>query len=155
MTKTPLSCKINGRAIEVEVAPETLLLDLLRGELRLTGAKRGCESGYCGCCTVLLDGKAVHSCCVLALRAAGREVTTIEGLEGERGLHRLQRSFLKLGAAQCGYCTAGMIMSAKALLDGTPSPREDDVKRALAGNLCRCTGYLAIIDAVLDAAGEV
>jgi aerobic carbon-monoxide dehydrogenase small subunit len=155
MTRKRLKLKINGRPCEVEVARSTLLLDLLRDELGLTGAKRGCETGYCGCCTVLLNGKAVHSCCVLALRAEGREVVTIEGLEQGGDLHPLQKSFLALGAAQCGYCTPGMILSSKALLDDTPSPTESDVRRALAGNLCRCTGYVSIIEAVLHASHEV
>lgn len=155
MTRKTLKLKINGRTLEAEITPSTLLLDLLRDELGLTGAKRGCETGYCGCCTVLMDGNAVHSCCVLALRAAGCEVETIEGLAQAEELHPLQKSFLACGAAQCGYCSAGMILSSKALLDTTPSPTENDVRRALAGNLCRCTGYLSIIEAVLHAAREV
>jgi carbon-monoxide dehydrogenase small subunit len=143
---------VNGKLNKVEIEPSTLLLDLLRDKLGLTGAKRGCETGYCGCCTVLIDGKAVHSCSILAMRAREHEILTIEGMESDGKLHPIQQSFLELNAAQCGYCSPGMIMSARALLDANPAPTHAEVSRALSGNLCRCTGYLPIIDAVLQAA---
>lgn len=154
MTKRELQLKVNGRPFEIEVFPSTTLLDVLRDELGLTGAKRGCETGYCGCCTVLLDGRAIHSCSILACRAKGHEILTIEGLERESGLHPLQRAFMDRGASQCGYCSPGMILSGKALLDSNPNPSEAEVRRALSGNLCRCTGYLPIIEAVLSVARE-
>jgi carbon-monoxide dehydrogenase small subunit len=154
MTKRELQLKVNGRLFEIEVFPSTTLLDLLRDELGLTGAKRGCETGYCGCCTVLLDGRAIHSCSILACRAKGHEILTIEGLESESELHPLQRAFMDRGASQCGYCSPGMILSGKALLDSNPNPSEAEVRRALSGNLCRCTGYLPIIEAVLSVARE-
>ena len=144
--------RVNGKVEKVDIDPSTLLLDLLRENLGLTGAKRGCETGYCGCCTVLIDGKAIHSCSMLAMRAKEHEIVTIEGMEKDGKLHPIQQSFLELNAAQCGYCTPGMIMSARALLDQNPAPTPAEVSRALSGNLCRCTGYLPIIDAVLHAA---
>lgn len=154
MTKRELQLKVNGRLCKIEVFPSTTLLDVLRDELGLTGAKRGCETGYCGCCTVLLDGRAIHSCSILAFRAKGHEILTIEGLERDGELHPLQRAFMDRGASQCGYCSPGMILSGKALLDSNPNPSEAEVRRALSGNLCRCTGYLPIIEAVLLAARE-
>lgn len=154
MTKRELQLKVNGRPFEIEVFPSTTLLDVLRDELGLTGAKRGCETGYCGCCTVLLDGRAIHSCSILACRAKGHEILTIEGLERDGELHPLQRAFMDRGASQCGYCSPGMILSGKALLDSNPNPSEAEVRRALSGNLCRCTGYLPIIEAVLSVARE-
>lgn len=150
MTKRELQLKVNGGISRVEVFPSTTLLDVLRDELGLTGAKRGCETGYCGCCTVLLDGKPIHSCSILAFRAQGHEIQTIEALEQDGKLHPLQRAFMDRGASQCGYCTPGMILSAKGLLDSNPNPSEAEVRRALSGNLCRCTGYLPIIEAVLS-----
>jgi aerobic carbon-monoxide dehydrogenase small subunit len=149
MTRVNLEIEINGKLHKVEIDPSTLLLDLLRDELELTGAKRGCETGYCGCCTVLMDGKAVHSCSVLAMRARDHEILTIEGMDTDGKLHPIQQAFLELNAAQCGYCSPGMIMSARALLDSNPTPDRAEISRALSGNLCRCTGYLPIIDAVL------
>jgi aerobic carbon-monoxide dehydrogenase small subunit len=149
MTRVNLEIEINGKLHKVEIDPSTLLLDLLRDELELTGAKRGCETGYCGCCTVLMDGKAVHSCSVLAMRAKDHEILTIEGMDTDGKLHPIQQAFLELNAAQCGYCSPGMIMSARALLDSNPTPDRAEISRALSGNLCRCTGYLPIIDAVL------
>src|SRR5574341_1771099 len=154
MTNRELQLKVNGRLFEIELFPSTTLLDALRDELGLTGAKRGCETGYCGCCTVLLDGRAIHSCSILACRAKGHEILTIEGLERESELHPLQRAFMDRGASQCGYCSPGMILSGKALLDANPNPSEAEVRRALSGNLCRCTGYLPIIEAVLSVARE-
>ena len=154
MTRVNLEIEINGKLHKVEIDPSTLLLDLLRDELGLTGAKRGCETGYCGCCTVLMDRKAVHSCSILAMRAKDHEILTIEGMEKDGKLHPIQQSFLDLNAAQCGYCSPGMIMSARALLDSNPTPNRAEISRALSGNLCRCTGYLPIIDAVLQASQQ-
>jgi aerobic-type carbon monoxide dehydrogenase small subunit (CoxS/CutS family) len=139
---------VNGDAHSVAVRPTVTLLELLRDHLGLTGTKRGCDFGDCGTCTVLLDGDAVKSCLVLAVAVDGREVTTIEGLESNGTMHPLQKSFIAAGAIQCGYCTPGMVMAAKALIDRTPEPTEADIKTALGGNLCRCTGYTRIIDAV-------
>jgi carbon-monoxide dehydrogenase small subunit len=155
--KKVLQLKVNGRLHKLEVEPSRLLLDALREDLGLMGAKRGCGEGYCGCCSVLLDGKAVHSCCVLAMRVAGREITTIEGLAVDKKLDPLQEAFVARGASQCGYCSPGMILSAKALLSENPHPTEEQVRVGLAGNLCRCTGYHKIMEAVLSvasAAGE-
>jgi carbon-monoxide dehydrogenase small subunit len=142
---------VNGNWRAATVEPQVTLLDLLRDEWHLLGAKRGCDEGDCGACTVLLDGKPVNSCLVLAVRANGRQVTTVEGLGEEEHLHPLQEAFIQHGALQCGFCGSGMLMSAKALLDGNPSPTEADIRQALAGNLCRCTGYSKIVDAVLSA----
>jgi carbon-monoxide dehydrogenase small subunit len=147
-----LSLEINGRGRAVEVEPGTLLLDALRS-LGLTGARRGCETGYCGACTVHLDGRAVRSCLQLALRVQGRRITTIEGLAGEE-LHPVQRAFVAHGAMECGYCIPGMIMLASGLLAENPRPNADQVRRVLASNLCRCTGYQKMVDAVLEAATE-
>ncbi len=152
MTKRELELKINGTISRAEVFPSALLLDVLRDEIGLTGAKRGCETGYCGCCTVLLDGKPIHSCSILAFRTKGHEIRTIESLEQDGKLDPLQKAFLEKGASQCGYCTPGMILSAKGLLDSNPKPSEAEIRRALSGNLCRCTGYLPIIEAVLSVA---
>jgi len=151
MARVDLEIRINGELFKVAVDPSTLLLDLLRDELGLTGAKRGCETGYCGCCSVLMDGKAIHACSILAMRAKEHEILTIEGMEQDGKLHPIQEAFLEFNAAQCGYCTPGMIMSARALLVSNPSPDRAEVSRALSGNLCRCTGYLPIIEAVLHA----
>ena len=151
MARVDLEIRINGKLFKVAVDPSTLLLDLLRDELGLTGAKRGCETGYCGCCSVLMDGKAIHACSILAMRAKEHEILTIEGMEQDGKLHPIQEAFLEFNAAQCGYCTPGMIMSARALLGSNPSPDRAEVSRALSGNLCRCTGYLPIIEAVLHA----
>lgn len=140
--------KINGKAVEVAVKPTWTLLRVLREELRLTGTKKGCEQGDCGACTVIMDGKAVNACLVLALQAQSREIETIEGLGTPDDLHPLQESFIENGAVQCGYCTSGMLMSGTALLDKNPKPNIDEIKRAISGNLCRCTGYVKIIDAI-------
>lgn len=150
--KIPIRLKINGETCEGNVKSSTTLLELLRDELGLTGTKKGCDTGQCGACTVILDGKTVNSCLVLALDANGREVTTIEGLAKGGRLHPLQESFIQEGAVQCGYCTSGMILSAKALLDENPKPTAEEVKGAIEGNLCRCTGYGRIVQAVLKAA---
>jgi carbon-monoxide dehydrogenase small subunit len=143
---------VNDRDYEVAVEPNTTLVDLLRIHLGLTGTKKGCDLGDCGACTVLLDGKAVNSCLVLAVQAGGRTVQTIEGLETAHGLHPLQQAFIEKGAIQCGFCSSGMILSAKELLERTPSPDEPEIRRAISGNLCRCTGYQKIIEAIKDAA---
>ena len=143
--------KVNGEIRSADVPPETTLLKLLREHLNLTGAKLGCDVGDCGTCTVIVDGESVNSCLMLAGRASGREVTTIEGLASSEQLHPLQEKFEELGALQCGFCGPGMIISAKALLDKNPEPTVFEVKDALSGNLCRCTGYTKIIEAVLDA----
>ncbi len=143
--------KVNGEIRSADVPPETTLLKLLREHLSLTGAKLGCDVGDCGTCTVIVDGESVNSCLMLAGRASGREVTTIEGLASSEQLHPLQEKFEELGALQCGFCGPGMIISAKALLDKNPEPTVFEVRDALSGNLCRCTGYTKIIEAVLDA----
>jgi carbon-monoxide dehydrogenase small subunit len=143
---------VNDREYEVAVDPNTTLVDLLRGHLGLTGTKKGCDLGDCGACTVLLDGKAVNSCLVLAVQAGGRTVQTIEGLETAQGLHPLQQAFIEKGAIQCGFCSSGMILSAKDLLEKTPHPNEPEIRRAISGNLCRCTGYQKIIEAIKEAA---
>ena len=143
--------KVNGDTRSADVPPETTLLKLLREHLLLTGAKLGCDVGDCGTCTVMVDGESVNSCLMLAGRANGREVTTIEGLANSEQLHPLQEKFEELGALQCGFCGPGIIISAKALLDKNPEPSVFEVRDALAGNLCRCTGYTKIIEAVLDA----
>jgi carbon-monoxide dehydrogenase small subunit len=139
---------INDQHYEVAVEPNQTLVDLLRYQLKLTGTKKGCEMGDCGSCTVIMDGKAVNSCLVLALQADGRTIQTIEGLETGEGLHPIQEAFVEKGAIQCGFCSSGMILSAKTLLDQKPNPSETEIRRALSGNLCRCTGYQKIIEAV-------
>jgi len=152
--KVKIVLKVNGEPREVYVEPGWTLLRVLREDLGLTGAKNGCGNGECGACTVIMDGKAVPSCLVLAVSAEGKEIETIEGLQkgGER--HALQRAFIEHGAVQCGFCTPGMIMSAKALLDENPEPAEDAVREALQGNLCRCTGYKKIVEAVMSVSGR-
>ena len=139
---------INDQRHEVAVEPNQTLVDLLRYQLGLTGTKKGCEMGDCGSCTVVLDGKAVNSCLVLALQADGCSIQTIEGLQTGEGLHPVQEAFVEKGAIQCGFCSSGMILSAKTLLDQKSNPTETEIRRALAGNLCRCTGYQKIIEAV-------
>lgn len=150
MSKKSLQLTINGEPYELTVEPCTTLAELLREELHLTGTKEGCGIGMCGACTVLLDGKAIKSCLVLALKANGKEITTIEGLAAKGEIHPLQKAFIDHGAIQCGYCTPGMILSAKALLDENPHPTEEEVRMAMVGNLCRCTGYVKILEAILS-----
>lgn len=146
---------INGQSRAIEAPPMTRLLDVLRRDLGLTGSKEGCGEGECGSCTVLVDGEAWLSCLVPVCQVAGRSVTTIEGLESSEGrLHRLQQTFVTEGGAQCGICTPGFIVAAKALLDQTSNPTRAEVREALAGNLCRCTGYTKIVDAVMEAARD-
>jgi carbon-monoxide dehydrogenase small subunit len=144
----PLTMTVNGRQVTVEIMADELLVDVLRDRLGLTGTKIGCNEGECGACTVLLDGRAVLSCLIPALRAQGREITTIEGLSDGETLHPIQQSFVEHGAVQCGYCIPGLILSAKALLDTKPHPSRAEIKEAIAGNLCRCTGYAKIIEAI-------
>ena len=139
---------VNDMDYEVAVKPNQTLVDMLREELGLTGTKNGCGEGDCGACTVILDGTPVNSCLILAMQADGRTITTIEGVEGKDSLHPLQQAFMEKGAVQCGFCTPGMILSAKSLLDENPSPSEEEIREGISGNLCRCTGYLQIIDAV-------
>jgi len=143
-----LAMRVNGEPAEVSFAPYKTLLEVLREDLNLPGTKHGCELGECGACAVLLDGQPVLSCLVLGLECEGREVVTVEGLTCEGKLHPLQDAFADLGAAQCGYCTPGILVTAKALLDRCPQPTREQVKEALSGNLCRCTGYLQIFEAV-------
>ena len=155
MAEKKIKLNVNGKQLRVPVRPTDTLVDVLRDTLGLTGTKKSCGVGDCGACTVVVDGKAIHSCLTLAMDVQGRTITTIEGLEGEDGtLHPLQESFVENGAIQCGFCTPGMIMSAKALLDEIPNPTEEEVRQALSGNLCRCTGYAKIIQAVLEVLGE-
>ncbi|TGE39782.1 (2Fe-2S)-binding protein [Desulfosporosinus fructosivorans] len=149
-----LEMTVNGMAQRVRVKPNDRLIDVLRESLGLTGAKEGCSGeGECGACTVIMNGKAVNSCLVLALQARGKEIVTIEGLEHNGELDLLQQAFIDSGAVQCGYCTPGMIMAAKALLMENPTPSEAEIRLAIAGNLCRCTGYIKIIDAIQAVAG--
>ena len=150
--KAKIALEVNGEPVEVAFAPHKTLLEVLREDLGLTGTKHGCELGECGTCTVLLDGTPVLSCLVLGLACADRRVTTVEGMAGGGKLHPLQEAFAELGAAQCGYCTPGILLSAKSLLEGNPRPTRGEIREALAGNLCRCTGYEKIIDAVKLAA---
>ena len=148
---TILRMTVNGNRVEVAVKPTWTLLRVLREELRLTGTKKGCEQGDCGACTILMDGEAVNACLVLALQAESKVLQTIEGLGSPERLHPLQESFIRNGAVQCGFCTAGMLMSATALLKKNSDPDTGEIKRGISGNLCRCTGYIKIIKAIKDA----
>jgi carbon-monoxide dehydrogenase small subunit len=148
----PLTLEVNGRAVTTEVAPATLLIDLLRGPLALTGTHAGCDTAQCGACTVLLDGQAVKSCSVLAVQAQGRRVTTVEGLAQGDQLHPLQQAFMDCHGLQCGFCTPGMMMTSACLLAKSAQPSEAEIVDAIEGNLCRCTGYVNIVAAVKQAA---
>jgi len=150
-----IKLKVNGINHEISVGITTNLLEVLRDKLHITSPKAGCENGDCGSCSVIINGKLMRACITNALSIDGAEVLTIEGLSADGGLHPLQKHFYEMNAFQCGFCTPGMIMAAKALLDRNPSPSKEEVKEALAGNLCRCTGYVTIIDAVLAAAKEM
>ncbi|MBN1249053.1 MAG: (2Fe-2S)-binding protein [Anaerolineae bacterium] len=150
--KTLVTATVNGEAVEFLCEPHHSLLTVLRETLGLTGAKEGCNDGNCGACSVLLDGRLVNSCMVLAVEVEGREVTTVEGLAGWDGLHPIQEAFIALDALQCGYCTPGMLIASKALLDQHPDPTDEEIRTWLAGNLCRCTGYDKIVRAVRAAA---
>jgi carbon-monoxide dehydrogenase small subunit len=153
--KMRISATINGEPSEFLCAPHQSLLECLRDVLGLTGSKEGCNDGNCGACSVLLDGRLVNACLVLGVEIEGREVTTVEGLAGWRGLHPLQQAFVEQDAVQCGYCTPGMLIAAKALLDRDPDPSETEIRTWLAGNLCRCTGYDKIVRAVQSAAASM
>ena len=150
-SKEVLRFCVNGRGREVLVKPYATLLEVLREDLRLTGTKHGCETGECGACMVLIDGVPKLSCVVLPAQAEGTDVTTIEGVAEGSTLHPVQQAFMDLGAVQCGYCTPGMVLAAKALLEANPTPSTGEIKEALAGNLCRCTGYVSIVEAVQEA----
>ena len=152
MKTSKIRIKVNGEWHEITVPNQKTLLDVIRGDLQLTGTKRMCDSGECGSCTVIMDGKAVNSCIVLAVEADGKEINTIEGLSTIGKLHPIQEEFVAKGAIQCGFCTPGMILTAKAFLDQKPDPTAQEVKTAIAGNLCRCTGYIRIVNAILSAA---
>jgi carbon-monoxide dehydrogenase small subunit len=153
--KAHIQLRVNGEPVEVAFAPHKTLLEVLREDLGLTGTKHGCELGECGCCAVLVDGKPVLSCLVLGLAVEGREVTTVEGMADGPTLHPLQEAFAELGAAQCGYCTPGILLTAMALLEKAPRPSRETIKEELAGNICRCTGYIKIYEAVELAAARM
>jgi carbon-monoxide dehydrogenase small subunit len=154
--KRVVDVTINGERHELALEPYRSLLDVLRNEVGLTGTKKGCDVGDCGACTVLLDGKPVNSCLVLGVEAGGCDVVTIEGIQpGPDRLHPLQESFMKHGGAQCGFCTPGLIVMAKALLDENPNPTEDEIRFGIAGNICRCTGYTKVVEAIQAAAREL
>ncbi len=150
--KKLVQLRVNGDTYEVRVEPWRTLVEAIREDIGLTGTKESCSTGECGACTVLLDGKPVNSCLVLAVEAEGKDIMTIEGLAERGELHPLQEAFIRHGAIQCGFCTPGMLLSAKALLDRNPHPTESEVKEAISGNLCRCTGYVKIVEAILAAA---
>ena len=153
--KSHISFSLNGETAEVAFAPHKTLLEVLREDLGLTGTKHGCELGECGTCTILVDGRSILSCLMLGLEAEDRNVTTIEGMAEGGRLHPLQDTFADLGAAQCGYCSPGFLLAAKELIDKSPNPSRDEIKEALSGNLCRCTGYIKIYEAVELAAARV
>jgi carbon-monoxide dehydrogenase small subunit len=149
-----ITLNVNGEEFEVLTKVHRTLLEVLREDLGLTGTKRGCDVGTCGACTVLIEGKPYLSCLTLAVDVQGKKIVTIEGLAQDRGTHPLQKAFVEKGAIQCGFCTPGMILTAKAFLDENPHPSEEEVKKAISGNLCRCTGYVKIIEAILSVAGK-
>ncbi len=150
-----ISFRLNGREVTCEARDNITLLDLLREEMGVKSVKKGCDQGECGACTVLLDGSPVNSCLILAPKLEGREVTTVEGIQEDPIMRGLVDSFIEDGAIQCGFCTPGMLLSAYALLRGNPRPTSDEVKRAIVGNLCRCTGYVNIVKAIIDASGRM
>lgn len=150
-----ISLTVNGKSYELLVKPWTTLLDVIRDDLGLIGTKEGCGLGECGACTVIMDGKTVNSCLILALEAYGKEIITVEGLAQGDKLHPIQEAFVEYGGLQCGFCTPGMIISAKALLDENPNPTDDEIRRGIAGNFCRCTGYTKIIESVKVAAKDI
>ena len=152
--KQPMTFTINGEIYEDEIDVRRTLLEVLRENFGLTGTKKGCNEGECGTCTVLLDGKPVASCIVLAIEAQGKSIETVEGLEQNGELHRLQQAFIEHGAFQCGFCTPGVLMAAKGLFNKNPKPSEEEARRAIAGNLCRCTGYNKYVEAILDVAAK-
>lgn len=146
--KKLITVNINEKDYELAVSPNQTLVDLLRYELSLTATKKGCEVGDCGTCTVIMDGKPVNSCLVLAVQANGKRIQTLEGVETDKGLHPIQQAFIEQGAIQCGFCTSGMILSGKSLLERNPKPDEAEIRKAISGNLCRCTGYQKIVGAI-------
>ena len=150
-----ISLTINDRQYDLAVQPNLTLADMLRYNLKLTGTKKGCDEGDCGSCTVIMDGRPVNSCLVLAVQANGKTVTTIEGVETDEGLHPVQKAFVEHGAIQCGFCSSGMILSGKSLLENNPNPDEMEVRTAISGNLCRCTGYQKIVEAIQAAGKEM
>ena len=154
MKRYPMKIQLNGKWLEMEVAARETLLEALRGKLEAKEVKNGCAKGDCGACTVILEGKAINACLTLALQANGREVTTLKGIGTVRDPHPLQKSFVEKGAIQCGFCTGGQVMSAKAFLDGHASPGRDEIREAISGNLCRCTGYNKIVEAIEAVAGS-
>lgn len=153
--KQKITLTVNGEIYELEVEPWWTLLDVLREKLFLTGTKKGCDHGDCGSCTVLIDGKAKLSCLTLAVEGHGKDISTIEGIAKGRVLHPIQQAFVEHGAIQCGFCTPGMVLAAKALLDKNPRPTEDEIKEGLSGNLCRCTGYVKIVNAVMASSEKI
>lgn len=146
---------VNGKAYAIQVEPSKTILEVLRDDLKLTGAKKGCDDANCGACTIIMDGKAVKCCSLLIGQARGKKIQTIEGLENENGLHPLQKAFIDRFAIQCGFCTPGMIMTAKAILDANPDANEEDIREGMHGNVCRCTGYVKIIEAVEAARDQI
>ncbi len=153
MTTQRLECIVNNKKVDIDVAPDAILLDVLRENLNLTGPKKGCGEGECGACTVIIDGVTINSCMYPALKANGKEIITVEGLsEGE--LTKLQQAFIDEGAVQCGFCTPGMLLSAKVILDKYPNPTREEIRKGISGNLCRCTGYTKILNAVERAAKD-
>lgn len=155
MKKHQIKVTVNQEEYDLLVDPNKTLLDLLRGDLNLTGTKKGCDEGECGACSVILNGRVVSSCLVLAVEADNASITTIEGLHRGEELHPVQRAFVDSGSVQCGFCTPGMIITTKAMLDENPDPSEEDIKHYLAGNLCRCTGYTKIVDGVKNATKNI
>ena len=151
---TKITCTVNGDTVIREIDDGMTLLKFLREELRLTGTKEGCGEGDCGACTVLVEGVSVNSCLYLAVLADGKEILTIEGLEKNGQMHEIQEAFIRHGAIQCGFCSPGMIMSVKNLLDNNPRPTEDEIRRGMSGNLCRCTGYQQMVDAIQEISGQ-
>jgi len=150
-----IELKVNNQIHQLHVSPQETLLDVLRDKLSLIGAKRGCDMGECGACTVIMSGKTVYSCLVLAVEAAGKPIITIEGLSDNGKLHSIQQAFIDNGGVQCGFCTPGMILSTKVLLDNNPNPTEAEIRESISGNLCRCTGYSKIVESIHDAAARL
>jgi aerobic carbon-monoxide dehydrogenase small subunit len=155
MSRVPITVIINGQQHQMDVPARRLLSDLIRDDLFLTGTKRGCETGVCGACSVLLDGEVVKSCLSLAVQADGHEITTVEGLSPDGILHPVQEAFMEHGGFQCGYCTPGFLMASIAILNETPNPTEEQIRAGLNGNLCRCTGYVGIIESIMAAAEKM
>lgn len=153
--KKLIQLNVNGETHELAVRPDETLLQVFRDQLELIGPKKGCDSGGCGCCSAHVDGKVVYSCMTYAVSAQGKNITTVEGITSNGSLHPLQQAFIDAGAVQCGYCTCGILMAAKDLLDNVKNPDEDEIREAISGNLCRCTGYTKIVDAIKQASSRV